>query len=333
MSMQEPTIDEEFAKEMEQAFNDESEPTPAGASEEAPKPVETPPASETPEEAPTPTTPETPKEEEAPAPTAAELEAQAANQPAAEVPKPSEVVTPTNPEENTPAPLTKEDLRTIINDVRTEERDSVKELDVATQDIIEAYHPQGLSNVLVDDKTGREIKTPQDVVEIVQANGGQMSLENAAQWLINEQHRVDSDVAAIRSSARKVAETTLNFKRDAVAAVRKYEPLFKEYPHLQTKAFDLMMKQVKADPAKNAILEAPDVIELYDTYLEPYQQAFEFAQQKPATNPTPAPAAPAEPPKPTLDDRMDITGDGGSSAPKDPNDFAGAVVDELNKPY
>jgi hypothetical protein len=35
------------------------------------------------------------------------------------------------------------------------------------------------------------------------------------------------------------------------------------------------MKQVKADKEKGVILSAPDVMEHYDDYLEPYQQAYE----------------------------------------------------------
>lgn len=234
--------------------------------------------------------------------------------------------TPETPED--PKPLTREDVTSIISNIRTEERATTKELDTATNDVLEAYYPDGLSNTLVDQTTGKELRTPQDVVE---ATNGQMAIEEATKWLMNEQYKLDTEVARIKDDARKVAETTVNFKRDSVAVLQKYEPLFKWQPHLQEKAFKLLMGQVTADKEKGVILKAPDVVDLYDTYLEPYQQAYEFSKGQPATNPTPPPDASPEPPKPSADDRLDEGGDGGASPVDDLNDFAQQVKKELAK--
>lgn len=234
---------------------------------------------------------------------------------------------PETPEEPaTPQPLTKDDVTSIIRDLQVNERTSGKELENTTQEVLEAYYPEGLSNTLVDEKSGRELRTPADVVE---ASGGSMSIEEAAQWLMNEQFKLDQQVASIKNQAKEIAETTVNFKRDSMTVLQKYEPLFKWQPTLQKKAFDLMMKQVKVDEKRGVILSAPDVMDLYDTYLEPYQRAFEFANNQPATNPT-APNTPPQP-KPTAEDRMDISGDGGPAPVDDPNDFAQQVTKELAK--
>lgn len=229
------------------------------------------------------------------------------------------------PEE--PKPLTEDSIRNILKEVRTEERSSSQAIEEATNEVLEAYYPEGLSNTLIDQTSGKELKVPADVVE---ASGGQMSMEEAAQWLMNEQFKLDKEVARIKEDARKVAETTVSFKRDATIALEKYEPLFKAYPHLQTKIYEKLMKQVKVDNKKGLILSAPDVLEYYDDYLEPYQQAFEFSTKQSATNPTPDPKP--EPPKPSADDRLDENGDGGPSPVNDPNDFAQQVTKELAKP-
>lgn len=238
--------------------------------------------------------------------------------------------TPETPVVETPAeeakPLTKEDVTSIIKDIRTEERTSGQALQGATQEVLDAYYPEGLTNTLVDQNTGKELRTPQDVVDAYP----DMPIEEAAQWLTNAQFKRDKDVRDIKDEASKIADTTLAFKRDSVAAIQKYEPLFKKYPHLQDKAFNLMMKQVKADVKKNVILEAPDVLDLYDTYLEPWQLAFEHATQTSATNPVPPTPAP-EAPKPGADDRLDEPGDGGTSPVNDPTDFAQQVTKELAK--
>ena len=234
------------------------------------------------------------------------------------------------PKEETPEPnqpLTKEDVTSIISNMRTEERTSAKEVEETTKEVLDAYYPEGLSKTLTD-TNGKELRTPQDVVE---ASGGDMTTEEAAQWLLNEQYKLDKQINEINESARAIAETTINFKRDSVTALQKYEPLFKEYPYLQKKVFDKLMKQVKHDKEKGVILSAPDVMEHYDDYLEPYQLAFEHTKNQPATNPTSPPEEKKPEPKPTADDRLDEGGDGGSTAPNDPNDFAQQVGKELAK--
>lgn len=198
--------------------------------------------------------------------------------------------------------------------------------------MLNSYYPEGLSNVLVDEKTGKELRTPQDVIDAARAQGGDMTTDEAHQWLLNEQFKLDNEIATIKSQAEKIAETTLTFTKDSLTALEKYEPLFAKYPSLQQKTYNLLMKQVKVDEAKGVVLQAPDVLDLYDTYLEPYQIAFEAETGAPATNPTtPAtPAAPA-PATPTADDRLDEGGDGGTTAVDDPNDFAQQVNKELAK--
>lgn len=232
---------------------------------------------------------------------------------------------PAPPPLEEPKPLTKDDVESVVSNLLNTERSSSKELDTASKEVLDAYYPDGLSNILVDEKSGKELRSPADVVE---ASGDQMSTEDAAQWLMNEQFKLDKQLDSIRNQARDIAETTVNFKRDSTMVLEKYEPLFKAYPSLQEKVFKKLMQQVKVDKEKNVILSAPDVMDHYDFYLEPYQKAFEYANNKPATNPTPNPN---EPPKPTAEDRMDESGDGGQEKPNDPNDFAQQVKKELMK--
>lgn len=225
-------------------------------------------------------------------------------------------------------PLTKQDVTEIIQKLRTDERDSSQNVEAATNEVMESFYPDGLSNVLIDQNTGKALRTPRDVVEAAEAQGGQMSMEDAAQWLMNEQYALDRKIADIREQARGVAETTISFKRDASAALQKYQPLFEKYPQLQEKAYKLMMRQTKIDEQHGVVLQAPDVMELYDDYLEPYQKAYEYNMNQPATAPV---NQPQTPPTPSRADRMDDNGDGGISEVDDPNNFAQQVSKELAK--
>lgn len=249
----------------------------------------------------------------------------------AEPPKvPETPPTPAPEEPATPQPLTKEDVAEAINKVREEERTSGQVIETATEEVMKAYYPEGLSEVLVDSKSGKELRTPQDVVD---ASGGSMSVEQAKDWLIDKQHELQSNIAEIKKEARGIAEQTVKFKEGVADVLIRYEGVFKAYPGVQKKVWDQFSKMVKADEAKNVILSAPDIREFYDTVLEPYQKAYEYAQKNPSATPTPAtPAAPATPPAtPTADDRLDEGGDGGQSEVDDPNDFAQQVRKELSK--
>lgn len=240
--------------------------------------------------------------------------------------KPQDPATPPE-EDNQPKPLTEEGVLRLLREAQTQEQDTAKELRSTYNDVLSAYYPEGLSDVLIDQNTGKELRTPQDVVD---ATDGALTMEQATQWLMNEEYKLKQNIEGIKRQAADIAETTVNFKRDAVAAVQKYEPLFSQYPQLQEKVFNLMMQQVQADTEKGVIIKAPDVIDLYDTYLEPYQRAYEFSTQQSAANP-PAPATPPPAPKPTQDDRLDegAGGNGGVTPVDDPTDFAQQVTKEL----
>lgn len=286
---------------------------------EEPKPAEEPKKDDEPA-----TPPEDPDKKETPA-----------TPPADPAKKPEEGAKPPETPETPPAPpapeeakpLTKDDVTGIIRDLRTEERTVGQALEETTNDVLEAYYPDGLSNVLVDEKSGKELKTPQDVVD---ASGGEMTTEAAAQWLMNEQYKLDQSVAQIRDDAKKIAETTLKFKQDGVDVLQRYDPVFKAYPKLQQKVWDQYKKLVKADEAKGVVLSAPDMREFYDIVLEPYRLAVEYQTGQPATAPVASDTPPA-PPTPGADDRLDEGGDGGTTAPDDPNDFAQQVSKELAK--
>lgn len=243
--------------------------------------------------------------------------------------KPKDPAAPPEPVEEQPKPLTEEGVLRILQQARVEDRNSDQALKTATKDVMEAYYPDGLSNILVDEKSGKELRTPQDVVE---ASGGEMTAEQATQWLMNEQYKLDQSISKIQKQAETIAETNMTFRRDATLALQKYEPLFKAYPNLQQKAYDLMMKQVVYDKSKDLVTSAPDVLDLYDTYLEAWQQAYEFKTQQSATNPVAAPVAAPAPATPGINDRLDEGGDGGANTEvDDPNDFAQQVTKELAK--
>lgn len=324
------TEDQEFDESFK-GFGDDPAPVTPPATD---PPATPPPAAAEPPKADPPKPAEEPKKDDATPSEKPKEGEEGATPPADPAKKPEEGAEPPKDPETPPAPeeskpLSKEDVTAIIRDIRTEERTSGQALEETTKEVLEAYYPDGLSNTLVDQTSGKELRTPQDVVD---ATNGEMNMEQAAQWLMNEQFKLDQQVTKIKSDAKEIAETTLKFKQDSVDVLTRYEPIFKAYPQIQEKIWKQYSKLIKADEAKGVVLSAPDMREFYDTVLEPYRMAYEYQSGQSATNPT-APATPPapEPPKPGADDRLDEGGDGGVTAPNDPNDFAQQVSKELAK--
>lgn len=245
-------------------------------------------------------------------------------------------VKPEEKKEETPPPLTKEDIQAAFREARESDRASAKELDELTNEVISKYYPEGLSNVLIDDKTGKELKTPQDVVD---ASDGKLSIEEASRWLMNEQYRVDQNIKKIKDDARNIAETNANFHTGIERVLAKYEPVFKAFEKqgIQEKLYKAYMKQVKMDDKNDLVLSAPDIEEFYDLVMEPYLLAYGNMQARQTSSPSPSekpPEAPQEKPsipdsKPSIEDRLDETGDGGvgSDREADPNN----ADESLNK--
>ena len=216
-----------------------------------------------------------------------------------------------------PKPLTIDDVRTAISDMRNDDRTSAKELDTLTDEVLKQYYPDGLSNVLVDSATGKELRSPQDVVDV---SGGTMSIEEAQQWLLNEQYKLDTSIAKIKDDARNLAETNANFSKGIDRVLNKYKAVFEKFPEQQQKIYKQYMKQVTIDDQKNLVLSAPDVEEFYDFAMEPYVLAYGNMQAQQTTTP-PIEDKPKIPEsKPSIKDRLDESGDGGSTGREaDPN--------------
>lgn len=250
------------------------------------------------------------------------------NQPSGGEPKSDDSENVEGEPQEAPAPLTKEDIQAAFREARETERNSTRELDELTDDVIKKYYPDGLSNVLIDEKSGKELRTPQDVID---ASGGEMSYEDAWRWLNNEQQKLDQQVNQIKDQARNLAETNANFSTGIDRVLTKYKPVFDAFEKqgIQQKVYKAFMKQVKMDEGKELVLSAPDVEEFYDLVMEPYLLAYGNMQtaqagqnQAPAQSPTPQEPAKVPDSKPSINDRLDESGDVGVGAndDADPND-------------
>lgn len=230
-------------------------------------------------------------------------------------------------EEPKEEPLTMDKMRSLVSDIRREERESSKIMDELTNEVVEKFYPDGLSTEVVD-ANGNVYATPADVVRAVEESGQEITMEEASQWLMNEKFKKEKEIAEIRQSAQEVAEVNRNFRDGAERVLQKYDKIFEAYPELQQKVYKNYMKTVKIDGERDLVLSAPDIEEYYDDILEPYRLAFEFSQQnQPAHTQQEASKGEGKVEKPaeekqTYNDRLDETGDGGvdNDTKPDPND-------------
>lgn len=223
----------------------------------------------------------------------------------------------------TPTPITEDSLRSILSDLREEEYRYSKEVEDVYRDIQSRYYPNGISRVLTDSKTGLEIRTAQDVIDL--SENPDLTIEEAERWRLVKQAELDAQVQEIERTTRQIAEQSVALKRGAERVQQKYADLFKAHPALERKVTAMYMQTVNIDKETNTILSAPiDIEEFYSNYLEPYQTAFS-ASNTPAA-PTPKPA-----PTPSKDDRLDEHGDGGlgDGDDDDPDDFEAQLKKEF----
>lgn len=221
------------------------------------------------------------------------------------------------PKEEPPKHLTLDDIKTVINDVRSSERDSYKSVESLKEEILTAYLPEGLPKVVTDEE-GREYHTPQDVIKAVEAKGGEISFEEAHQWLLNEDYKLQKSRQDYIDNAQQLAEVNANFRNGGIRVLEQYASLFEKMPAVQQKVYKNYMKAVKWDEDKGIILSAPDIEEYYADYLEPYLAAHADELSKDPT-PPPAPEPKPKEAKPSIEDRMDETGDGGTGKVVDKN--------------
>lgn len=214
---------------------------------------------------------------------------------------------PVEPLKEEPKGITLDDIKTVINEVRDTERDSFKSVQSLKEEILSVYLPDGMPKV-VTDEDGNEFHTPQDVIKWAEKQGEEVSYEQAHQWLMNEEYKLQKKAREWEDNAQQLAEVNANFRNGGVRVLEQYGNLFDKKPGLQQKVYKNYMKAVKWDEEKGIILSAPDIEEYYADYLEPYLAVHsEELSQAPAVTPPPV----EEPKGPTIEDRMDEDGDGG----------------------
>lgn len=236
---------------------------------------------------------------------------------------------PVEEEPTPPAVLTRDDFKSLLNELRTEERASTKQLDAVKSDIESRYYPNGISRVMVDEKTGLAIRTAQDVLDL--ADNPDLTIEQAESWRLAKQSEWDANVREIEDKIRNIAEQTVALETGTINVMNRYEELFKAAPQLERKLMAQYFKTVSVDKNTNTILSAPvDIEEFFDIALEPYQTAFEAQKQATTTQQQTTTTPPIQ--KPSKDDRLDEFGDGaGGSDDDDPDDFEAQLKKEFGR--
>ena len=279
-------------------------------SDDAPETPETPEVEEAPEEPEA--TPEPEAEEEAPEETPEETPEEA---PEAEEEVKEEPEAPEVPEEK--PSLSSEDIKKALREVEAEKASYTDEVKSTTKEVLESFYPEGIDRQLRD-KDGDPIKSIEDVMERIDPRTGEnFTEERAASWLLEEQQKLNKQVEELEASAERVAEVNINLKKDAERVVEKYADVLKNNPKVAEKARALYENTLRKDPKTGITLEAPlDLIEFYDTFLEPYILAAE-------NTPAPEPVVEPEKPKANPNDRADLpTTNGNDNLSKEEREWA-----------
>jgi hypothetical protein len=209
------------------------------------------------------------------------------------------------PSANTPVEepkLTKEDIKAVLKEVEQEKYSFVDDIKQTKKEVLETFYPQGIDRQLRD-KDGDPIKSIEDVMDRINPRTGEnFTEEEAGRWLLQEQQALNKQIEELEASAERVAEVNVNLKRDVQRVVDKYGDILTANPTLADKAKALYERTLRKDAKTGITLETPvELLEFYDTFLEPYING--LPQQPPVVE-----EPPADPPKPKRnpDDRADL---------------------------
>lgn len=328
----------DFSAALEQEFGLE----PGSASEPVEEVVETPkedePAPAGDEEAPVEEPKEAPKEDEeepakedTPAPTPpaeSETPEEKANREAAEA------------AEQTPAPLTAEDIRKVLQEDRTASQGRIDNVHLARDQIISTLHPEGIDKNIYD-TNGNVIKTAQDIVDrglVNQRTGEPYTYEEAASFMLEANQKMQKNIEELNDWAENIAEQNVSLMESNTRVMDKWGDILQAMPdHAKTWAENYIATQLEFDETGSYITRmAMSPEQYYELVAGPYRklgEALVKQNELEASQKAAAEAKAAQEAKNEQNERNGLPPQRGTSATRantgDP--MLDALVDELQK--
>jgi len=190
----------------------------------------------------------------------------------------------TDEEEVAEKHTTKDDIKEALREMEQEKELSAENRNELRSEVIKEMFPDGIDKKLYD-SAGDEIKGIDDVTKLINPKTGDyFTDEEAAQWLMDSNKKLNDDVAQLEAYADEIVDTNISLKDGADRVAELYGDVLEQFPEVADKLLDAYSRTLQKDEKTGIITKAPvDVVEFYAMALAPYKElAPQLAAQKQA---------------------------------------------------
>lgn len=170
----------------------------------------------------------------------------------------------------------KEAIKEALRELNVETTEASTKRDALKQEVIEKLFPEGIDTQLRD-SDGDPITGIEDLKKLENPKTGELFTdEEAAQWLLSAQQKLNKDREEIENYAVQVAETYLEVQQGAERVQKVYGEILEKDPELADRLVAAYDRTLIKDPKTNIILKAPlDVVEFYEVALSAHVKQLE----------------------------------------------------------
>lgn len=171
-------------------------------------------------------------------------------------------------------PLSKDSIKEALRELNAEDKARTSELGTLKNEVIEALYPEGLDRQLRD-SDGDPITGIEDLTKLVNpATNEYFTDEEAGQWLLSNQQKLNRDIENIEKYAAEVADTHIAL-RDGTERVKEvYGEFLEKNPDIADELMSAYDATLVKDEKSKLIIKAPvDVVTFYSVALKGHMAA------------------------------------------------------------
>lgn len=147
--------------------------------------------------------------------------------------------------------------------------------------VLERLYPEGIDRQLRD-SDGDPIRGIDDLMQLENPKtGGLFTEDEAGQWLLSAQQKLNTEVEKMESYAERVVEVDANLRDGANRVEQVYGEILTKHPEVADRIQEQYSKTMVRDPNSGLIIDMPvDIVEFYATALSGYSEAEQLRQQQ-----------------------------------------------------
>ena len=169
-------------------------------------------------------------------------------------------------------PATREEIKAALRELDQEKQTASDTRSQLKNEVLETLYPEGIDRQLRD-ADGDPITGIEDLTKLINPKTNDyFTDEEAAQWLLGAQQKLNQDIEQMENYAYEVADTNLTLKEGTDYIQEKMGDVLAAFPEVADQLLEAYTATLVKDPKTGVIIKAPvDVVKFYSVALKPYQ--------------------------------------------------------------